>query len=566
MSKKNTGATLGVLVAVSVGATAYASAMNNLDKDTYAKTLLENKVSYVEPAYKTKLNTVKADYTKDVENTNIGESKKEVAVSESEKSATLYEAFNEANEVEAADNVEEDKVEEALEDKKEALEEKEETKEELEEEKVEDSESVEENVEENVDTDETVDTQVEEVQDEKALENEEEAPVEKTEAPVEDEKTEAPVEEASEAPVEEIKEEVVNTYAEKFVAVEYLNVRKEANKDSQVLTTINAGDKISGNIQGDWLKTDLGFVKLEFLQDSYPQTLVDELKAKRAQAEADRKAEEEKKAQEEANRKAEEEKKAKEEADRKAQEEKKAQEEANRRAQEEKKAQEAKKSQAVAYTGWVNTPGLNIRSSASTSGRILGNLTKGDKISGTLQNGWLKFTFNGQTGYVSGSYLVDYEVKKPEPVKQAAPKQQTQQKQANQQAQEAPKVASGNGQSAANIAQQFAGYPYVFGASNPSVGFDCSGLVHYAYSQIGINLSRNSAAQFSNGYAVDASNLVPGDLVFFSYGGGAIDHVGMITGYDGTFIHASTPGTGVVYGNVYSGHYQSVFRGARRIF
>ncbi len=545
MNKKNTGATLGVLVAVSVGATAYASAMNNLDNDIYSKTLLENKVSYVEPQYKAKLNTVKADYTKDVENTKIGESKKEVAVSETEKSATLYEATQEVDAEASEENVEEENEAPAQEETPTEAEKKEEVEEVAEEEP---SQS-----EEDFDNEDYLSNNTVEASEE------EQAPV-----------------------VEEEKEEVVSTYAEKYVGVEYLNVRKEASSDAQILTTIKAGDKVSGNIQGEWLKSDLGYINLDFLQDTYPQELVDQIEAKRAE-EAQRKAEEEKKAQEEAQRKAEAEKKAKEEAQRKAEEEKKAKKEAQRKAQEEKKAkeqaqkkaQEEKKNQAVAYAGWVNTPGLNIRSSASTSGKILGNLTKGDKISGTLQNGWLKFTFNGKEAYVSGSYVVDYEVKKVAPVKEEKKENTQAQTQQNQQKQEAPQannnqqaqqaVTNGNGQSAASIAQQFAGYPYVFGASDPSTGFDCSGLVHYAYRQIGVNLARNSAAQFSNGYAVDANNLVPGDLVFFSYGG-SIDHVGIVTGYDGTFIHASTPGTGVVYGNVFSSHYQSVFRGARRIF
>ncbi|MGO3018844.1 MAG: C40 family peptidase, partial [Anaerococcus sp.] len=339
-----------------------------------------------------------------------------------------------------------------------------------------------------------------------------------------------------------VEEPVVEKYAEKFVNVEFLNVREAASTDANIVTTIQAGDKVTGTIEGDWLNTDQGYIKLSYLQDSYPQTLVDKIKAKKAEAE--------KKAQEEAQKKAEAEKKAQEEAQKKAEAEKKAQE-------------EAQKNKAVNYTGWVNTAGLNVRSNSSTNGSILGTLTKGDKVSGVLQNGWIKFNFNGREAFVKASYVVDYEVKKPAPAPTPVVEQKPQQ-QVNS-IQQAPVVPTGNGQSAANIAQQFVGYPYVFGANNPSTGFDCSGLVYYAYSQLGVNLSRNSAAQFNNGYAVDINNLVPGDLVFFSYGGN-IDHVGMITGYDGTFIHASTPGTGVIYGNVFSSNYQSVYRGARRIF
>ena len=131
--------------------------------------------------------------------------------------------------------------------------------------------------------------------------------------------------------------------------------------------------------------------------------------------------------------------------------------------------------------------------------------------------------------------------------------------------QQAPQQqVSGSGQQAANIASSFVGHPYVWGAAAPG-GFDCSGLVYYSYAQLGVNLNRTSQAQYSNGYAVGLNNLQPGDLVFFSYGGG-IDHVGMIVGYDGSFVHASNPTRGVVIDNVFSQWYQDVYVGARRIF
>ena len=126
--------------------------------------------------------------------------------------------------------------------------------------------------------------------------------------------------------------------------------------------------------------------------------------------------------------------------------------------------------------------------------------------------------------------------------------------------------ANQGGQSVANIASQFVGLPYVWGSSNPSVGFDCSGLTSYAYRQMGITIPHSSAAQFNNGYAVDVNNLKAGDLVFFSFGGGGIDHVGMITSSDGTFVHASTPQTGVRIDNIFNGSFQTAFRGVRRIY
>ena len=78
-------------------------------------------------------------------------------------------------------------------------------------------------------------------------------------------------------------------------------------------------------------------------------------------------------------------------------------------------------------------------------------------------------------------------------------------------------------------------------------------------------MNRTSQAQYSNGYAVGLNNLQPGDLVFFSYGGG-IDHVGIIVDYNGNFVHASNPTRGVVIDNIFSQWYQDVYVGARRIF
>ncbi|WP_311492202.1 C40 family peptidase [uncultured Anaerococcus sp.] len=121
-------------------------------------------------------------------------------------------------------------------------------------------------------------------------------------------------------------------------------------------------------------------------------------------------------------------------------------------------------------------------------------------------------------------------------------------------------------QGAVNAASQFIGSAYVWGAADPNVGFDCSGLTAYAYKQVGVNLPHNSAAQFNNGYAVDVNNLQVGDLVFFSFGGESIDHVGIVTGSDGSFIHASTPQTGVRYDNIFNGSFQNAYRGARRIY
>ncbi|MDO5048073.1 MAG: SH3 domain-containing C40 family peptidase, partial [Anaerococcus sp.] len=237
-------------------------------------------------------------------------------------------------------------------------------------------------------------------------------------------------------------------------------------------------------------------------------------------------------------------------------------EEEARAAEEAKRAEEEAKDQAsYYYSGWVNTSILNIRDGAD--GNIIGSARKGAWLEGNASGDWLEIDYNGGKGYVSLAYISDTEVEG-EPVVEQAPVVD-EVPVVDQVVEEAPSYQA-SGMDVVNIASQFQGYPYVWGASSPSVGFDCSGLTSYAYGQLGISIPHHSASQYASGYAVNYNNLMPGDLVFFSYGGAGIDHVGIVTSSDGTFIHASTPATGVRYDNVYNGSFANHYVGARRIF
>ncbi len=59
------------------------------------------------------------------------------------------------------------------------------------------------------------------------------------------------------------------------------------------------------------------------------------------------------------------------------------------------------------------------------------------------------------------------------------------------------------------------GTPYVWGGDTPSQGFDCSGLVKWAWGQAGVYLPHYSVAQWDSVAQVPASNLQPGDIVFY---------------------------------------------------
>ena len=112
--------------------------------------------------------------------------------------------------------------------------------------------------------------------------------------------------------------------------------------------------------------------------------------------------------------------------------------------------------------------------------------------------------------------------------------------------------------SVVSIAMHYLGTPYVWGGASPS-GFDCSGLVMYVFSQVGVSLPHSSYAQYGMGSPVSRDQLQPGDLVFFD----GLGHVGIYVG-GGSFIHA--PHTGdVVRISSLSGWYASTYVGARRI-
>ncbi|MCB1005278.1 MAG: C40 family peptidase, partial [Acidimicrobiales bacterium] len=99
----------------------------------------------------------------------------------------------------------------------------------------------------------------------------------------------------------------------------------------------------------------------------------------------------------------------------------------------------------------------------------------------------------------------------------------------------APPAAGASGAVAAAMSMQ--GVPYRWGGADPS-GFDCSGLMMWAWARAGRSLPHSSAAQYSSTRRVAASDLQPGDLVFY---GSPIHHVGMYIG-GGMIVHAPHSG------------------------
>jgi len=108
-----------------------------------------------------------------------------------------------------------------------------------------------------------------------------------------------------------------------------------------------------------------------------------------------------------------------------------------------------------------------------------------------------------------------------------------------------PSIAAPNEAVAAAIAfaQQQLGKPYQWGGTGPDA-FDCSGLVMMAYRSAGIDIPRTSEVQWTFGPRVPASQVEPGDLVFFVGSDGTLTspgHVGLVIGH-GEMIEAYATG------------------------
>ena len=103
------------------------------------------------------------------------------------------------------------------------------------------------------------------------------------------------------------------------------------------------------------------------------------------------------------------------------------------------------------------------------------------------------------------------------------------------------------------------GTAYVWAGSAPG-GFDCSGLVMWAYAQVGVSLPHSSYAQYGYGVPVSRDQLQPGDLVFFD----GLGHVGIYIGSD-QFVHAPHTGDVVKISSLGESWYAGTYVGARRI-
>lgn len=115
---------------------------------------------------------------------------------------------------------------------------------------------------------------------------------------------------------------------------------------------------------------------------------------------------------------------------------------------------------------------------------------------------------------------------------------------------------------ALSVARDLLGTPYRSGGTTPR-GFDCSGLVQYAFGQVGRQIPRSSADQFRASALIPPNALQPGDLVFFRISQQKVSHVGIYAG-QGRFIHAPSSGKGVSYANLADSYWRQRLVGAGR--
>lgn len=239
----------------------------------------------------------------------------------------------------------------------------------------------------------------------------------------------------------------------------------------------------------------------------------------------------------------------------------------------------------------VTTTTLYVRTEPSTESSILTMLGEGDDFvvvdDSMKDTGWVIVTTEEGDGYVSTDYVnlwtdfVTAESKAEEEARLA--KEEAERQAAAAAAEAAKKKASrssksssgsststssssessssysapsgSDGQAVASYACQFIGNPYVYGGSSLTNGTDCSGFVMSVYAAFGIGLPHSSSGQRSCGYEVSLSEAQPGDIVCYS------GHVGIYVG-NNTIVHASTPSSGIKYSTA---TYRSVLS-VRRIF
>ncbi|MGE7990394.1 C40 family peptidase [Pseudomonas sp. NPDC089554] len=149
---------------------------------------------------------------------------------------------------------------------------------------------------------------------------------------------------------------------------------------------------------------------------------------------------------------------------------------------------------------------------------------------------------NGFTGYTTNASATVNRT----PVKQAVVRNRPANAAKNHELQKVAAMSPKQSSEVLSRAVNELGTPYRWGGSTPGKGFDCSGLVKYAFNDVAnVDLPRTSNAMAQgHGVKVARSDLQPGDLIFFKIKSRRVDHVAIYLGND-RFIHAPRTGKNV---------------------
>ena len=175
------------------------------------------------------------------------------------------------------------------------------------------------------------------------------------------------------------------------------------------------------------------------------------------------------------------------------------------------------------------TDNLNVRTEPNTDASVITTVENGQELEFVeMLDGWVKIAIDSDEGYVSADYVE---------VKDVLPRALTM-----------TEARYGVGVSDVRVdlveyALEFVGNPYVWGGTSLTKGADCSGFVLSVFKKYGYTLPHHSGSQANCGTKVSESELLPGDLIFYS-DGKKINHVAIYMG-GGQVVHASSPKTGI---------------------
>lgn len=191
--------------------------------------------------------------------------------------------------------------------------------------------------------------------------------------------------------------------------------------------------------------------------------------------------------------------------------------------------------EAMITVATVTADQLRIRTEPNTDSSVVARIASGEELEVVgVVDGWVEVNLTNTRAYVSAEFVVIHDT---------LPKGVTLQE-----------LSYGGSVSNTVVdliqyAKQFLGNPYVYGGTSLTNGTDCSGFTMRVFAQFGYTLNRSSAAQSNNGFKISLSEIKPGDLLFYSYGG-SIGHVALYIG-NGQIIHASTEKTGIIISNAF---------------